>query len=105
MENDKSSRKNIPRSKQRQHQVERRPMKNALVLAMKAQNEDEASDLTFAAESRTIAKAHKGFVKDPDLPLAFAMSWMSARRTGKLGTFSSKGPKRTIDTLKRVMVH
>ncbi|MBS1800245.1 MAG: hypothetical protein JSS95_10500 [Acidobacteria bacterium] len=74
-ENDKSSRKNIPRSKQRQHQTERRPMKDALVLVTKAKDSEEIDDLAFAAESATIAKRRKGFAKVPDASLGEALWW------------------------------
>jgi hypothetical protein len=99
-ENDKSSRKNIPRSKQRQHQVERRPIKTALLSVSKHQDNDEMDDSMFAAESRTIAKSRAGFAKRPDAYLVDVLSW---KKTGEVIATKSKGKQRSLDAFRRVV--
>ena len=68
-ENQKSSRKNIPRSKQRSHQEERRSVRQVLVAAQ-GKVADEVAD---QAQSQTLRagriKKLKAFRKSPDKPL------------------------------------
>jgi hypothetical protein len=68
-ENQKSSRKNIPKSKQRSHQDERRSVRQALLVA-EGQFADEVAD---EAQSQVIRRGRlkklKAFRKRPDRPL------------------------------------
>jgi hypothetical protein len=68
-ENQKSSRKNIPRSKQLSHQAERHTVKQALV-GTEGRSADERSD---EAQSQALHKGKmkklKAFRKWPDTPL------------------------------------
>ena len=68
-ENQKSSRKNIPRSKQLSHQDERRSVRQVLIVAQG----EFSSDLADDAQSQTLVKSRvkklKGFRKSPDSPL------------------------------------
>jgi hypothetical protein len=69
-ENQKSSRKNIPRSKQLSHQDERRSVRQALIAAQGG----VASEVADEAQSQALVKGRmkklKGFRKSPDRPLA-----------------------------------
>jgi hypothetical protein len=75
-ENNKSSRKNIPRSKQRSHQDERRSVRQALVAA-----HGEAAD---EAQSQALRKGRvkrlKAFRKSPDSPLGDVIERQLRRR-------------------------
>ena len=68
-ENQKSSRKNIPRSKQLSHQGERRTVRQALILAQG----DVADAVADEAQSQALRKGRmkrlKAFRKSPDTPL------------------------------------
>ena len=68
-ENQKSSRKNIPRSKQISHQDERRSVRQALLAA----EGGVTSEVADEAQSRVLIKGRmkklKGFRKSPDSPL------------------------------------
>ena len=68
-ENQKSSRKNIPKSKQRSHQEERRSVRQVLIAAQ-GEVAEEAAD---QAQSQTLRtgriKKLKAFRKSPDKPL------------------------------------
>ena len=80
-ENQKSSRKNIPRSKQRSHQDERRSVRQALVGAL-GNVEDETVD---EAQSQVLdtgrSRKLRGFRKSPDRPLAEVVERRLARRS------------------------
>ena len=65
LENAKSSRKNIPKSKQRSHQAERRVAREGLRV-VGGDVDLEAAD---KAEVRRQQTANRAFRKDPDLPL------------------------------------
>jgi hypothetical protein len=68
-ENQKSSRKNIPRSKQISHQEERRSVRQVLVAAQGG----VADDVVDEAQSQVLRKGRmkklKAFRKSPDRPL------------------------------------
>ena len=68
-ENQKSSRKNIPRSKQRSHQEERRTIRQTLIAAQGTIAEEAVDD----AQSQTLRQGRikklKAFRKSPDKPL------------------------------------
>jgi hypothetical protein len=70
-ENDKASRKNIPRSKQRSHMAERRAVQNALAPAALAGAFDVAvaDDVELSATTRAIAQQRNSFRKKPDQSL------------------------------------
>lgn len=76
-ENHKSSRRNIPLSKQRSHQDERRAVRQALIGA----HGDVANDAADEAQSQALIKGRvkklRGFRKWPDRPLGEVV----ARRT------------------------
>jgi flagellar motility protein MotE (MotC chaperone) len=69
-ENDKSSRKNIPKSKQRSHQAERRAALQPLQQLAGPLNEDLAIEAELKSRLNTIAKQRKGFKKRADSPLS-----------------------------------
>ncbi|QPF90481.1 hypothetical protein [Bradyrhizobium commune] len=80
-ENQKSSRKNIPRSKQLSHQDERRSVRQALIGA-KGRVVDEAAD---EAQSQALRKGRMkkltAFRKSPDRPLGEVIERRLRRRT------------------------
>ena len=69
-ENDKSSRKNIPRSKALGHRIERRIVAEVLSHGHIAVSEDQAAISEGTVKTRTRIKKLKGFVKTPDQPLS-----------------------------------
>ena len=80
-ENHKSSRKNIPRSKQRSHQDERRSVRQVLGSAQG----NIASEVADEAQSQTLVKGRmkklQAFRKSPDHPLGEAVKRRLRRRT------------------------
>jgi hypothetical protein len=68
-ENQKSSRKNIPRSKQRSHQDERRSVRQVLVSAQGGVTGEVADEAQSQALIKGRIKKLKGFRKSPDTPL------------------------------------
>jgi len=68
-ENQKSSRKNIPRSKQRSHQDERRSVRQVLVVAQGGILEEAADEAQSQALRKGRIKKLKAFRKSPDRPL------------------------------------
>jgi hypothetical protein len=83
-ENQKSSRKNIPRSKQLSHQDERRSVRQALIAAQG----NVADDVADEAQSQTLRKGRmkklKAFRKDPDRPLGEVIERrLHRRKNGK----------------------
>ena len=80
-ENQKSSRKNIPRSKQLSHQDERRSVRQALV----ATRGDVAAELADEAQSQALRKGQvkklKAFRKSPDSPLGEVVKRRLGKRT------------------------
>ena len=79
-ENHKSSRKNIPRGKQRSHQDERRAVRQVLAGAQG----DVASDVADAAQSDVLSKGRQkklsAFRKTPDRPLGVVVERRLQRR-------------------------
>jgi hypothetical protein len=74
-ENDKASRKGIPRSKQRSHMAERRAVQSALAPVKQAGAFDVevADEVQFAAKTKTIVGKRKSFRKKPDQPLGLIL--------------------------------
>jgi len=68
-ENQKSSRKNIPRSKQRSHQGERRTVRQPLIAAQGVVADEVADEAQLQALRKVRIKRLKGFRKSPDSPL------------------------------------
>jgi DNA primase len=68
-ENDKSSRKNIARSKRRRSRVERRLARTAFPPGERRVYEDRVEDV----ESRLVRKRRGAWTKVPDTPLAAAL--------------------------------
>jgi hypothetical protein len=83
-ENQKSSRKNIPRSKQRSHQDERRSVRQVLGAAQG----DIASEVADEAQSQALVKGRmkklQAFRKSPDRPLGEVVKRRLRRRTAEL---------------------
>jgi hypothetical protein len=75
-ENSKSSRKNIPLAKARDHREARRVTRQGLV-ATKGAVDDEAID---KAETRVTTKRHPRFKKQPDKPLGSVVATKKRRR-------------------------
>jgi hypothetical protein len=68
-ENKKSSRKNIPKSKQRSHQVLRRQAKQPLANITSQLPEDQIDFVESVVLTSEIKNKRAGFTKDPDIPL------------------------------------
>jgi hypothetical protein len=77
-ENDKASRKTIPRGKQRQHQNERRSATQALRPISGNISEDEIADAELLAKVKVAVSRRKGFKKNPDQPLGIVLSKKTA---------------------------
>ena len=73
-ENDKASRKSIPRGKQRQHQNERRSAAQALHTVSGGISEDEIVDAELLAKVKVTVSRRKGFKKKPDEPLGIVLA-------------------------------
>jgi hypothetical protein len=74
-ENDKASRKSIPRAKQRSHMAEGRAVQSSLAPATLAGGFDVAvaEDVQFSAMTKTIALRRNSFRKKPDQPLGVVL--------------------------------
>jgi len=104
-ENDKASRKLIPRGKQMNHQSLRRAAKKPLQNAELVVDEDAANRVEFEVQSALIQARRKSFKKRPDAPLGAVLKdktkpyvpiWQGADRLGVYrGIFDPK--KRKID--------
>ena len=68
-ENDKASRKLIPRSKQLSHQTLRSAAKRPLFAAKALIDEESAHQAEFEVQSALIQSKRKGFKKESDAPL------------------------------------
>ena len=84
-ENHKSSRKNIPRSKQRSHQDERRSIRQALIGAQGDVTHEVADEAQSQALSTGRAKKLTAFRKSPDRPLGEVVRRRLRRRTTEMG--------------------
>jgi hypothetical protein len=82
-ENQKSSRKNIPRSKQLSHQAERRTVRQSLVSAQG----DVAEEVADEAQSQVLRKGRMqrlgAFRKSPDTPLGEVIERRLRKRTSE----------------------
>jgi len=83
-ENQKSSRKNVPRSKQLSHQDERRSVRQVLIVAQG----EFSSELADDAQSQTLVKSRmkklKGFRKSADSPLGDVVKERLLRRRAEM---------------------
>lgn len=79
-ENDKSSRKNIPRSKQLSHQATRRAANQPLQKLQSEVDDAQAEEAELSARTRGIAKARVAFRKRPDATLRETLVF---KETGK----------------------
>lgn len=79
-ENDKSSRRNIPRSKQRSHQAERRAAKEPLAKVKGTVEEEGATAEELRSRTRGLLQKRNGFRKRPDAPLRDVLAY---QRTGR----------------------
>jgi hypothetical protein len=104
-ENDKASRKLIPREKQLSHQALRRAAKRPLHDAGMLVEEDFASQIQFDVQSAVIQAKRKSFKKRPDAPLGAVLNskdkpyiplWQGADRLGVYREVLDPR-KRTID--------
>ncbi|HKR28315.1 MAG TPA: hypothetical protein VJS11_12705 [Acidobacteriaceae bacterium] len=68
-ENDKASRKSIPRSKQMSHQAERRAAKQPLANVAGEVEEERATNAEQESHAQSIRQKRSGFRKSPDVPL------------------------------------
>ncbi|MET4257826.1 hypothetical protein ABIC09_002768 [Bradyrhizobium sp. S3.12.5] len=82
-ENQKSSRKNIPRSKQLSHQDERRAVRQALIAAQGAVADEVADEAQSQALRRGRMKKLKASRKSPDTPLGEVIERRLLRRQTK----------------------
>ncbi|MFB9268629.1 hypothetical protein ACFFWD_36865 [Bradyrhizobium erythrophlei] len=80
-ENQKSSRKNIPRSKQLSHQGERRSVRQVLVAAQGSGANEVADEVQSQALRKGRMKQLKAFRKSPDRPLGEVIKRRMRRRT------------------------
>lgn len=79
-ENAKSSRKNIPKSKQDGHQAERRAANVPLNKVIGTVSEDEAIQAELLSRESQIAKRRVSFAKSPDSPLGKMLKKKATRR-------------------------
>jgi hypothetical protein len=93
-ENDKSSRRNIPRSKRAPNRANRRL---AAAILASALGEPDA-DAEEAAEQRLLTKRPKSWRKWADAPLATVVAYQ-LRRRARLGVAD---PARTAEKLRRI---
>jgi transketolase len=83
-ENDKASRKNIPKTKQQKKQALRRAANQPLQALRGSFNEESASAAELTARDQVIEKKRKLFRKRPDAPLGVVLdardnnSWVNA---------------------------
>ncbi|HWB31718.1 MAG TPA: hypothetical protein VG714_00945 [Acidobacteriaceae bacterium] len=77
-ENDKASRKSIPRGKQRQHQNERRSAAQALHTICADTHEDNIANAELLAKVKVAISRRKGFKKKPDEPLGVVLNKRAA---------------------------
>ncbi|QQO16045.1 hypothetical protein JJB99_07770 [Bradyrhizobium diazoefficiens] len=82
-ENQKSSRKNIPHSKQISHQDERRSVRQALIPAQGAVVDEVADEAQSQALRKGWMKKLEAFRKSPDRPLGEVIERRLRRRTSK----------------------
>ena len=78
-ENDKASRKNIPRSKQKSHQALRRAANQPVASLTGHIDEDTAIQAELKTHNSMIEKKRKSFNKRPDAPLG---TYLESRDTG-----------------------
>ena len=81
-ENQKSSRKNIPRSKQLSHQDERRSVRQVLVSALGSVTDTDETQSQALVKGRK--KKLKGFRKSPDSPLGEVVKRRLRKRTSDM---------------------
>jgi len=77
-ENDKSSRKNIPRSKQRDHKRQRQVVSQAIGSLKGHVDDSRADDVELVARNKLTHAKRSGFKKRPDIPLGVLLT-----KTGK----------------------
>jgi hypothetical protein len=90
-ENDKSSRKNIPRSKRAPHRANRRLASTLLQAAVGVPD----PDLEDAAEQRLLGKRPKSWRKWRDAPLAAILAYQLRRRV-RLGIADAESTDRRL---------
>ena len=79
-ENDKSSRKNIPKSKAIGHRIERRVVAEVLSHGHISLSQDQATAAENTVKTKTRVKKLKGFIKAADRPLSEDVAHKLARR-------------------------
>jgi hypothetical protein len=79
-ENDKASRKSIPRGKQRRHMNERRSVAQVLRPISGNPSEDDSADAELLAKVKIKVSRRKGFKKTPDEPLG---AMLAKKKAGK----------------------
>ena len=78
-ENDKSSRKNIPLSKQHSHQAARRAANQPLAQLVETIDEEAAIEAEVKVRLSTVEHRRKGLVKHPDKPLKTVLEGRKTR--------------------------
>jgi hypothetical protein len=79
-ENDKASRKSIPRGKQRRHMNERRSAAQVLRPVTGSPSQDDAADAELLAKVTITVSQRRGFKKRPDEPLG---AMLAKKKAGK----------------------
>ena len=79
-ENDKASRKNIPRSKARGHRSERRVVEQVLSHGHVTAPDENAAQQEAKLKVESRKKRLAGFKKSPDIPLAKSLARKATRR-------------------------
>jgi hypothetical protein len=82
-ENSKSSRKNVPRGKQRRHMDERRTAGEVLGRIKGPVHEEQVVEAEFLVKTRIIDSRRCGFKKTPDVPLGLVLQKKKAKKTSK----------------------
>jgi hypothetical protein len=90
-ENDKASRKSIPKGKQTGHQMERRAASAPLARVKGAVPEEIAEEAEFASRQAAIEKHRKSFKMWPDQPLGMVIK---KKATSKANSWKAFGDLR-----------
>jgi len=84
-ENDKASRKNIPRAKARVHRMERRIVEQILSHDHVTAPDDNATEQEGKLKTAARLKRLHGFKKKPDIPLAQSLARKAKRHKRRTG--------------------
>jgi hypothetical protein len=96
-ENSKSSRKAIPRGKQRGHMGERRAVRQILSHLREGLEQKAADEADVQAKTTIVAKKHKAFKKKPDTPLGVVVKKKLAKRGQRSGANAAQAVGSYLD--------